>query len=71
MNQEAQRALEARRVALCLKLQAQRMLIAQQLGDGHGVSGSYPRSRTMRLLTQRPDLVFRAFGGLARLLRLR
>jgi hypothetical protein len=71
VKQDAQRLLDARRTALCLKLQAQRLLIAQQLGAEANQGGSYPRSRTMRLLTHRPELIVRALGGLASLLRLR
>ncbi len=58
-------------MALCLRLQAQRQIIAQQLGGEVVLGRSYPRSKTMRLLTQQPELVIQAVGGLARLLRLR
>ena len=68
MTPEAQRALDARREALCVHLQAQRQIIAQQLGGETGLRGAYPRSNTMRLLTRQPGLVIRALGGLARLL---
>jgi len=64
-------ALRARRAELCSRLQAQRQVIAQQLGIVPGEAGAYPRSKTMRLLTQRPDMVIRILGGLASLLRLR
>jgi hypothetical protein len=68
----AQRAaLNARRAALCAQLQAQRQVIAQQLGGDAASNGSYPRSTTMRLLTHQPELVISAISGLARLLRLR
>jgi len=60
-------ALEARREALCVDLQAQRRIIAQRL-DGLSVAhASFPRSKTMRLLGKHPAL---AIGALGRLLRL-
>jgi hypothetical protein len=50
------------------RLQAQRQVIAPQLETGSGMNGSYPRSRTMRFLTQRPALTIRLLVGLATLL---
>jgi hypothetical protein len=54
-----------------MRLQAQRQVIAQQLGSGSGTSREFPRSATMRLLTQRPQLIIKVLGGLVTLLRLR
>jgi hypothetical protein len=60
------------------RLQAQRRLIAQQLGPDPRMGDSYPRSRTMRfltqqpvlrLLTQQPTLIIRLLVGLATLLK--
>jgi hypothetical protein len=65
------RTLQARRTELRARLQAQRLLIAQQLGVVPGPGGGYPRSRTMRLLTRRPELIVRILGGLSSLIRLR
>jgi hypothetical protein len=58
------------RLSLRRRLQAQRRVIAQQLGQESGMNGSYPRSRTMRFLTQQPALI-RLLVGLATLLRTR
>jgi hypothetical protein len=63
--------VDAQRQELRLRLQAQRRLIAQQLGHGPGAPREFPRSTTMRLLTQRPQLVIKVLGGLVSLLRLR
>jgi hypothetical protein len=59
------------RQSLSRRLQAQRQVIAQQLGQESGMNGSYPRSRTMRFLTQQPTLIIRLLVGLATLLRTR
>jgi len=63
--------LVEQRLSLRRQLQAQRQVIAQQLGQESGMNGSYPRSRTMRLLTQQPALIIRLLVGLATLLRTR
>jgi hypothetical protein len=63
--------LVEQRQRLRRQLQAQRQVIAQQLGQESGMNGSYPRSRTMRFLTQRPALIIRLLVGLATLLRTR
>jgi hypothetical protein len=65
--------LVEQRLSLRRRLQAQRQVIAQQLGQESGMNGSYPRSRTMRFLTltQQPALVIRLLVGLATLLRTR
>ena len=49
--------LAEQRQALREKLREQRQLIAEQLGPGPDANGSYPRSKTMRFLTQRSGLV--------------
>jgi hypothetical protein len=64
-------SLVEQRQSLRRRLQAQRQVIAQQLGQESGINGSYPRSRTMRFLTQRPALIIRVLVGLATLLRTR
>jgi hypothetical protein len=60
--------IEQRR-SLCRRLQAQRRVIAERLGPQSPMNGSYPRSRTMRFLTQQPALIIRLLVGLATLLR--
>jgi hypothetical protein len=50
-------------------LQAQRQVIAQQLGEESGMNAGYPRSRTLRFLTQQPAPIIRLLVGLATLLR--
>jgi hypothetical protein len=67
----AQDLLQARRAQLCARLQAQRLIIAQQLGVGPGASDAYPRSKTMRLLTRRPEMLIRVLGALTGLVRFR
>ena len=57
--------LVEQRQSLRRRLQAQRQVIAQQLGQESGMNGSYPRSRTMRFLTQQPALIIRLLVGLA------
>ena len=57
--------LVEQRLSLRRRLQAQRQVIAQQLGQESGMNGSYPRSRTMRFLTQQPALIIRLLVGLA------
>jgi hypothetical protein len=61
-------SLVEQRQSLRRRLQAQRQVIAQQLGPESGMHGSYPRSRTMRFLTQQPALTIRLLVGLATLL---
>jgi hypothetical protein len=62
-------SLVEQRQGLRRQLQAQRQVIAQQLGQESGMNAGYPRSRTMRFLTQRPALIIRLLVGLATLLR--
>jgi len=64
-------SLVERRQSLRRRLQTQREVIALQLGPESGMKGSYPRSRTMRFLTQRPALIIRLLVGLATLVRMR
>ena len=64
-------SLLARRQQLRLRLQAQRHLIAAQLRAGSATPQAFPRSATMRALTQRPQLLYRVLGGLLGLWRLR
>ncbi len=71
MTADNEQLRAARRADLRAQLQAQRRLIAQQLGpEGRGSDG-YPRSRTMRLLTARPDVAIGLLGGLSSLFRRR
>jgi hypothetical protein len=63
--------LVEQRLSLRRRLQAQRRVIAEQLGQESGINGSYPRSRTMRFLTQQPALIIRLLVGLGFLLRTR
>lgn len=49
--------LAEQRRALREKMREQRQLIAEQLGPAPDANGSYPRSKTMRFLTQRSGLV--------------
>jgi hypothetical protein len=60
-------ALEARRDALRARLQAQRQVIAKEFNGG--ARDTFPRSKTMNLLTRQPVLIARAVGGVARLIR--
>jgi hypothetical protein len=64
-----QPSLSKQREALCLQLQAQRVLIARQLDTGAAVPGEYPRSMTMRLLRQRPGMMVSLLAGLVALYR--
>ena len=53
------------RQALRQRMLEQRQLIAYQLGPKPAVNSAYPRSMTMRFLTQRPELAARLGGLLA------
>ncbi len=53
------------RQALRQRMSEQRQLIAYQLGPKPAVDRAYPRSMTMRFLTQRPELAARLGGLLA------
>jgi len=66
MSSISDTSLIEQRQSLRRRLQAQRQVIAQQLGQESGMNGSYPRSRTVRFLTQRrPALIIRLLVGLA------
>jgi hypothetical protein len=71
MNSAVERSVEAQRRELRVRLQAQRRVIARQLAGDAGAARDFPRSTTMRLLTQRPQLIVKVLGGLLSLLRLR
>ena len=71
MSAPTAQSLSEQRHALCRQLQAQRELIGQQLGPTTGASRGYPRSMTMRLLTQRPGMIVSLLAGLASLIRAR
>ena len=60
-----------RRELLRARLQAQRLEITNRLGLATGDEGGYPRSATMRLITQRPELLARALGLVFSLFRSR
>ena len=64
-------SLSEQRQALCRQLQAQRELIAQQLGPRSATPSDYPRSMTMRLLGQRPGMIVSLLAGAATLFRSR
>jgi hypothetical protein len=64
-------SLAEQRQSLRRRLQAQRRLIARKLGPESAMNGSYPRSRTMRFLTQQPVLMIRLLISLATLRRTR
>jgi hypothetical protein len=63
-------SLLEQRQSLSRQLQAQREVIAQQLGPDPAING-YPRSRTMRFLTRQPGPLMRLILGLAAVVRLR
>ena len=56
------------RQSLRLRMHAQRELIDHQLGPDAVANTAYPRSTTMRLLTQQPALTSSLMTGLASLL---
>jgi hypothetical protein len=60
--------LAEQRLQLRRQLLAQRQLITQQIERAPGAKNGYPRSMTMRLLTQRPALVAKLLTGIATLL---
>jgi hypothetical protein len=61
-------SLVEQRHSLRRRLQAQRRVIARRLDPESGMHGSYPRSRTMRFLSQRPARIIRLLVRLAALL---
>lgn len=60
--------LAEQRQLLRRQLLAQRQLIAQQIAHAPGAKNGYPRSMTMRLLTQRPALVIKLITSITTLL---
>lgn len=60
--------LGEQRRALRERMRAQRRLIAEKLGPAPATSSGYPRSRTMRFLTQRPGLAVTLLAEFAALL---
>jgi len=71
MSAAREPSIEAQRQELRTRLQAQRRVIARQLRAGNGAHTEFPRSMSMRLLTKRPQLIYKVLGGLFGLLRLR
>lgn len=61
-------SLVQQRETLRQRLQAQREQLAEQLKPPTEMVDSYPRSMTMRFLTQQPQLAARLLTGLATLL---
>jgi hypothetical protein len=64
-------SLASQRDALRQRLQAQRAVIAQELGDYPGAPGHFPRSLTVRLLTRWPGLSLQLLMRVATMLRSR
>lgn len=71
MSGRLERTLLEQRAALCRELEAQRAVIASQLGAVPVMARDFPRSHTMRLLADRPLQVFRLLVGLIGLVRRR
>ncbi len=69
MKGTLERELLEQRTALCLAMQAQRAVIAEQLGDAPAKGRDFPRSQTMRLLAHRPLQALRLLVGLIGLVR--
>ena len=61
-------SLIQQRETLRKRLLAQRQQLADQLQPSTEIADSYPRSVTMRFLTQQPELATRLLTGLATLL---
>ena len=59
--------LAKQREVLRQQMLAQRQVIAEQLELTPGVKNGYPRSMTMRFLTQRPALIAKLLTGIATL----
>jgi len=71
MTSAANSSLVEQRQRLRQRLQEQRQVIAQRLGSGSRVQSIYPRSMTMRLLTQRPGRFIQLLLMFATLLKTR
>ncbi len=69
MRSATDTSLVEQRQGLRLRLRAQRQVIARQLGPESAMNGGYPRSRTMRFLTQRSALITRLLVGVVTLLK--
>jgi hypothetical protein len=69
MNGTRAPSLEERRANLVSRLQAQRRVIEAQLGEAPLISRDFPRSVTMRALTQHPNVVLRTAWDLLGLFR--
>jgi len=65
MTAEPQASLAEQRQSIRDQLQMQRQVLARQLAPPVDIQGRYPRSMTMRLLIQRPELVARLAAVLA------
>jgi len=61
-------SLSEQRQQLRERLSAQRQQIVQQLEPAHEANGGYPRSRTMRFITEHSTLAGSLFSGAATLL---
>lgn len=55
-------ALKRQRLMLRSRLSSQRRVIMQNLGPADAEARGYPRSRTMRFLSEHPDLVRKLLG---------
>lgn len=66
-NDSESNSLIQQREMLRQRLQAQREQLAEQLQPSKEIADSYPRSMTMRFLTQQPELATRLLTGLATL----
>lgn len=69
MSTDAQDARIEQRQSLRLELREHRLELAHRLGSGGGVPGDYPRSVTMRFVTQHPEVAMRILTGVARWFR--
>ena len=68
MNTHSTPPLADQRLILRQQLLAQRQVIAEKMGQPSSPKDSYPRSMTMRFLTERPALTVNLLTGLATLL---
>ena len=68
MNPDNTPPLAEQRLILRQQLLAQRQLIAEKMEQASRPKDSYPRSMTMRFLTERPALIVHLLTGLATLL---
>ena len=68
MNTHSTTPLADQRLILRQQLLAQRQVIAEKMGQASSPKNGYPRSMTMRFLTERPALIVNLLTGLATLL---